>query len=91
VKYVLTRWVENLVPLRRLTTITMPHRGAYAALRPKQASATSAATTTGVSTLRTMSAIQLLKYGLEKKIYRKKGWLHKLLIKEGRALHTSEL
>jgi hypothetical protein len=36
VKYFLTRWVEKHIPLRRLTTIIMPHRGAYAALRPKQ-------------------------------------------------------
>jgi hypothetical protein len=92
VKYVLTRWVEKLVPMRRLTTIIMPHRGAYAALRPKKTSAnTSAVTATGVSKLRTMSAIQLLKYGIEKKIYRKKGWLHKLLVKEGIALQIIAL
>jgi hypothetical protein len=91
VKYVLTRWVEKLVPLRRLTTIIMLHRGAYAALRPTQPSVTSATTATSVSQLRTMSAIQLLKYGIEKKIYRTKGWLLKLLVKEGRALYTVEL
>jgi hypothetical protein len=33
VKYVLTRRVEKLVLLRRLTTILMPHRGARAFLR----------------------------------------------------------
>jgi hypothetical protein len=33
-RYVLTKWVEKLVPMRRLTTIVMPHRGARAALRP---------------------------------------------------------
>ncbi len=83
VKYVLTRWVEKLVPLRRLTTIIMPHRAAYAALRTPTPSVTPASKATGVSQLRTMSAIQLLKYGIEKKIYRTKGWLLKLLVKEG--------
>ncbi len=34
VKNVLTRWVEKLIPLRRLTTIIMPHRGPSAGLRP---------------------------------------------------------
>ena len=83
VKYVLTRWVEKLVPLRRLTTIIMPHRAAYAALQPATPSVIPASKATGVSQLRTMSAIQLLKYGIEKKIYRTKGWLLKLLVKEG--------
>jgi hypothetical protein len=32
-RYVLTRWVEKMIPLRRLTTIVMPHRGAKAELR----------------------------------------------------------
>jgi hypothetical protein len=91
VKYVLTRWVEKLVPLRRLTTIIMPHRGAYAALRPALVSGTPATTATAVSPLRTMRAIQLLKYGIEKKIYRTKGWLLKVLVKEGRSLCIIEL
>ncbi len=90
VKYVLTRWVEKLVPIRRLTNIIMPHRGAYAALRPAQPSFKPAAIATGVSTLRTMSAIQLLKYGIEKKIYRTKGWLLKLLIKDGKSMYIIE-
>ncbi len=57
-----------------------------AALRPPQPSASSAATAINVSPLRSMSAIQLLKYGIEKKIYKTKGWLFKLLVKEGRVL-----
>ncbi len=36
VKYVLTRWVEKLIPLRRLTTIIMPHREPAAGLRPSR-------------------------------------------------------
>jgi hypothetical protein len=91
VKYVLTRWVEKLVPLRRLTTIIMPHRGAYAALRPAQPSIPSGTKATGVSQLRSMSAIQLLKYGIEKKLFRTKGWLLKLLVKEGKALYQIKL
>jgi hypothetical protein len=88
VKYVLTRWVEKLVPLRRLTTIIMPHRAAYAALRIPTPLVAPASKDTGVSQLRTMSSIQLLKYGIEKKIYRTKGWLLKLLVKEGGNLNV---
>jgi hypothetical protein len=33
-RYILTRRVEKMVPLRRLTTIIMPHRGRKATLRP---------------------------------------------------------
>ncbi len=91
VKYVLTRWVEKLVPLRRLTTIIMPHRGAYAALRTVKSSGTPSSKGTVVSQLRSMSAIQLLKYGIEKKIYRSKGWLLKLLVKEGEFLILYEV
>ncbi len=73
VKYVLTRWVEKLVPLRRLTTIIMPHRAAYATLRPTKHSATPASKDTGVSQLRSMSAIQLLKYGIKRRFTEQKG------------------
>jgi hypothetical protein len=71
VKYLLTRWVEKIIPLRRLTTIIMPHRGPAAGLRPSRPIPT--AKTTVVSDLRSMSAIQLLKYGVEKKLYKVKG------------------
>jgi hypothetical protein len=81
VKYVWTRWVEKLIPLRRLTTIIMSHRGPAAGLRPSRPIPT--AKISVVSDLRSMSAIQLLKYGIEKKIYKAKGWILKLLLKEG--------
>ncbi len=81
VKYVLTRWVEKLIPLRQLTTIIMPHRGPAAGLRPSRPILT--AKISVVSDLRSMSAIQLLTYGVENKIYKAKGWLLKLLLKEG--------
>jgi hypothetical protein len=40
-RYVLTRWVEKMVPLRRLTTILMPHCGERASLRPVKPQRTS--------------------------------------------------
>ena len=64
----------------------MPHRGTYAGLRPKKDTSVNETTTVtpkGGSKFRTMSAIQALKYGLEKKLNRTKGWLYRLLIKEG--------
>ncbi len=32
-RYILTRWVEKMIPLRRLTTIVMRHKSAKAELR----------------------------------------------------------
>jgi hypothetical protein len=64
----------------------MLHRGPRASLRvakvavsPKQTVGKASA----VSDFRKMSAIQLLKYGLTEKLWKKKGWLFNLLQKEG--------
>jgi hypothetical protein len=35
------------------------------------------------SNLRSWTAIKILKYGIEKKLCKKKGWLFELLVKEG--------
>jgi hypothetical protein len=86
IRYVLTRWVEKLVPIRRLTTILMPHRERTAGLRSRtdsSAAANTTASTIVVSEFCTMSSIAALKYGLTKKLYRSKGWLYRLLMKEG--------
>ncbi len=76
VKYVLTKWVKKLVPLRRLTTIVMPHFGVRASLRPAKSATMeniSCTSTTTVSKFRSMSDIQLLKYGLAEGLWKKKG------------------
>ncbi len=86
VKYVLTKWVEKLVPLRRLTTIAMPHRGPRASLRPATSKAVEEigkAKTNTVSKFSSMSDIQILKYGLAEGLWKKKGWLYQLLEREG--------
>jgi hypothetical protein len=86
VKYVLTKWVEKLVPLRRLTTITMPHRGPRASLRKAKVAVspkTLVDNVSSVSEFRRMSAIQILKYGLSQNLWKKKGWLFELLKTEG--------
>jgi hypothetical protein len=78
--------VEKLVPLRRLTTILMPHREKIAALRPRNITTSVApaeASQTVVSEFCTMSAIAALKCGITRKLYRSKGWLYRLLVKEG--------
>ncbi len=65
-----------MIPLRRLTTIVMPHRGPRASLR-KAAVAVSVepikqnSNMREASKFRSMSAIQILKYGL-KEIYGRK-------------------
>ncbi len=86
VKYVLTKWEEKLVPLRRLTTITMPHRGPRASLRKAKVALPPKKTVENISTVsefRRMSAIQILKYGLSQNLWKKKGWLFELLKSEG--------
>jgi len=84
---VLTRWVEKMVPLRRLTTIVMPHRGKRATLRATKAVAVEqpgeTSNDTVVSKFSSMSAIQILKYGLKENLWKKKGWLFDLLHREG--------
>ena len=83
----LTRWVEKMVPLRRLTTIVMPHRGPRASRRaPKAVAVEQTEKTshdTGVSKFSSMSAIQILKYGLQDNLWKTKGWLFDLLHREG--------
>ncbi len=74
------------MPLRRLTTIVMPHRGPRASLRqqkqppPSPANKTKSPTT---SEFRQMSAIQILKHGLATNLWKKRGWLFDLLRREG--------
>ena len=86
VKYVLTKWVEKHVPLRRLTTIAMPHRGPRACLRPGHSKAVDESVkekTNTVSKFSSMSDIQILKHGLAEGLWKKKGWLYQLLEREG--------
>jgi hypothetical protein len=84
VKYVLTKRVEKLVPLRRLTTILMPHRGARASLRiAKNPPPVVEVASSSATELRKMSAIQILKHGLASNLWKKKGWLTNLLCTEG--------
>ncbi len=74
----------KLVPLRRLTTIIMPHREKRASLRSNSNKFAAEKLTTGqqeVSEFRTMSAIQVLKYGVERRLNKPKGWLLRLLVK----------
>jgi hypothetical protein len=40
------------------------------------------------SNLRSWTAIKILKYGIEKKLCKKKGWLFDLLVKEGLLSHN---
>ncbi len=77
-RYILTRRVEKLIPFRRLTAIIMPHRSKYAGLHPPKetrSNTTLVDSDKEISKFRTLSAIQALKYGLEKKLNRTKGWL----------------
>ncbi len=87
-RYVLTRWVEKLVPLRRLTCIVMPHRGPRASLRQqkgKEHAPSIGGNESQVSKFRKMSSIQILKFGLNGNLWKKKGWLSDLLKREGLA------
>jgi hypothetical protein len=75
-----------MAPLGRLTCIIMPHHGSISTLRPRQAitAVQNIQKATSLSSdMRSWTPIRLLKYGLEKKLYRKKGWLFDLLKKEG--------
>jgi hypothetical protein len=78
-RYVLTKRVEKLVPLRRLTTIVMPHRGPRASLRQAKQPPPKSPTVDATSDLRRMSTIQILKYGLANNLWKKAGWLRELL------------
>jgi hypothetical protein len=65
----------------------MPHREQYAGLRPPKETRSNTPVVVesdkDIIQFRSLSAIQALKYGLEKKINRTKGWLYRLLVKEG--------
>jgi hypothetical protein len=68
----------------------MPHREKYAGLRPPKETRSNTpvvlVSEKDSIQFRSLSAIQALKYGLEKKINRTKGWLYRLLVKEGTTL-----
>ena len=64
----------------------MPHRGPRASLRQANGKGQVSqvdANATRVSDFRTMSAIQILKYGLDGNLWKKKGWLFDLLKRDG--------
>ncbi len=64
----------------------MPHRDKRASLRSNSNKLPPPKKKTDereVSEFRTMSAIQALKSGVERKINKTKGWLFRLLVKEG--------
>ncbi len=85
-RYVLTRWVEKLIPLRRLTTLVMPHRGPRASLRQAKVPAPVVPESSSVMPehdFRRMLAIQVLKHGLTTNLWRKEGWLYDLLQGQG--------
>lgn len=68
------------MPLRRLTTIIMPHRGPRASLRQQKKPAPSPkGKSPSKSDFRQMSPIQILKYGLATNLWKKEGWLFDLL------------
>ena len=75
-----------MIPYTRLTTIVMPHRAAKPSLRPRVPDTlptTNEEDAALGSDFRNWTAIKLLKYGLEKKLFKKKGWLFQLLTEEG--------
>jgi hypothetical protein len=64
----------------------MPHHAAVLVLRPranKVVKTVAPKNTILASDMRSWTPIKLLKYGLEKKLYKKKGWLVHLLRREG--------
>ena len=72
------------MPLRRLTTVVMPHRGPRVSLRQQKKPAPSPkGKSPSKSDFRLMSAIQILKYGLATNLWKKEGWLFALLQQEG--------
>jgi hypothetical protein len=68
----------------------MPHHGSTSTLRPRSEKLSTGEVVGKESSLcsdmRSWTAIKLLKYGLENKIYRKKGWLFDYYKKEGDTL-----
>ena len=82
-----------MVPLKRLTTIVMPHRAARPTLRSKPSSSSKdpiSNSVTVMSDYRKMSAIQILKHGLSSNLWKKEGWLFDLLQNEGMADGTKQ-
>jgi hypothetical protein len=79
------------VPLGRLTTIIMPHKSGDLNLRSRNKKKTAKSQATNPDTLgkkisnfHSMTAIQILKHGLESNLHKKPGWLAKLLVAEGK-------
>ncbi len=81
-RFVLDGKHEQGIPIERLTTIPMPHRGEQATLRDRPSKAGPLANSVPKSVYARMSAIDLLKRGLLYKRNVKKGWLIDLLIGE---------
>jgi hypothetical protein len=64
----------------------MPHHANGSALRPRKPASVAKVgniSSESISNFRSWTAIKILKYGVEKKLCSKKGWLFKLLCKEG--------
>ncbi len=75
---------ELNVAIERMTTIPMPHRGQKALLRTHTKTIkTAAPLKVAKSKYANMTAMDLLKWGLQYKRNVKKGWLNDLLISEG--------
>jgi hypothetical protein len=73
-----------MIPLRRLTTIVMPHRGPRASLRQAKVSPIVVPESQPpINDFRRMSAIQVLKHGLTTNLWRKEGWLFEMLKEQG--------
>ncbi len=90
----LTRWVEKLLPLGRLTTIVMPHKSGNLKSRssnkkkaPNSKPTQAVAEDEQPSDFHRMTAIQILKHGLASNLHKKPGWLAKLLVAEGKEIH----
>ena len=80
--YVLDRKHETGIHLNRITTIPMPHRGKQAVLRTKTTDAPAIVAAIPKTAFAKMSAIDLLKWGLQYNRNVAKAWLRDLLVKE---------
>ncbi len=92
VKYVVDGCQEKFVELRRLTAIPMPYKGDKVELRPRRPQMESAKDVCSSlqSVWSKMNPVQCLKYGKEKKLDTKEGWLWKILLKEGLVANAKE-
>ncbi len=70
------------INLNRITTIPMPHRGKQAVLRTRTAEAPATVAAIPKTVFAKMSAIDLLKWGLQYNRNVPKAWLRDLLVKE---------